>query len=74
MVVFQDLLTKWSLVFQCLTRRQQIAKLFMEEIVLVFVMPETLLSYRGTNLFPHLLKDECSLLRIAKYNAIPFYN
>ena len=66
-IVFQDFLTKWPLVFPMPDQKtQRIAKLLVEEIIPLFGVPEALLSDRGTNLLSHLMKDVCGLLGIEK--------
>ena len=47
----------------------RIARLFVEEIVPFFGVPEALLSDRGTNLLSHLMKYVCELLVIKKLNT-----
>ena len=53
LIVFQDFLTKWSFVFPAPDQKAiPIVRLLAEEIVLV---PDALLSDRGTNLLSHLM-------------------
>ena len=55
-VVFQDLFTKWPMVFATPDQKsERIVKLLCEEVVPVFGVPELLLSDRGTNLLSHLM-------------------
>ena len=50
-IVFQDFLTKWPLVYPAPDQKSiRIVKLLAEEIVPMFGVPEALLSDRGTNL------------------------
>jgi len=57
-IVFQDLFTKWPMVYSAPDQKAvRIAKLFVEEIVPMFGVPEALLSYRGTNLLSCLIQD-----------------
>ena len=59
-LVFQDYLTKWPLVYPILDQKAvRIVKLLVEEVVSFFGAPEALLSDRGTNLLSHLMKDVC---------------
>ena len=55
--VFQDFLTKWPMVFPAPDQRTaRIARL------LLFVVPDALLSDQGMNLLSHLMQDICKLL------------
>ena len=57
-LVFQDFLTKWPLVYAMPDQRtDRIVKILVEEIVPNFGVPESLLSDRGTNLLSHLMLD-----------------
>ena len=57
-IVFQDLFTKWSLVFSTPDQKAKcIAQLLVEEIITIFDVPEAILSDRGTNLLSFLTKD-----------------
>ena len=54
-VVFQDFLTKWPLVFPVPDQiAVRLVKLLAEEVIPLFGVPEALLSDRGTNLMSHL--------------------
>ena len=73
-VVFQDYLTKWPLVFPVPDQKAvRIAQLLSEEVVPMFGVPEALLTDRGTNLLSHLMKDVCSLLGIQKLNTTAYH-
>ena len=62
-VVFQDFLSKWPLVFPVPDQKAiRLARLLVEEVVPMFEVPEALLSDRGTNLLSHLMEDVCKLL------------
>ena len=69
-IVFQDLFTKWPMVYAAPDQKAvRIVKLLVEEIVPVFGVPEALLSDRGTNLLSCLMQDVCKLLGIKKLNT-----
>ena len=69
LVVFQDLFTKWLMVYPTSDQKAKwIACLLVDEIVSLFGVPEALLSDRETNLLSHLMKDICKLLGIEKLN------
>ena len=64
-VVFQDLFTKWPMVYPTSDQKaERIARLLVKEIVPFLGVPETL-----KNLLSHLMKDVCKLLEIEKLNA-----
>ena len=73
-VVFQDFLTKWPLVFPVKDQKAiTLAKLFVEEVIPTFGVPEALLSDRGTNLLSHLMLDLCKLMGIKKLNTTAYH-
>ena len=73
-VVFQDIFTKWPMVFAVPDQRtERIARLLCEEIIPTFGVPEALLSDRGTNLLSHLMLDICRLLGIEKLNTTSYH-
>jgi transposase InsO family protein len=73
-VVFQDYLTKWPMVFLVPDQRsQRLARLLPEEVVPMFGVLECLLSDRGANLLSHLMMDLCELLGIRKLNTTSYH-
>ena len=69
-IVFQDLFTKWPMVYATPDQKaERIVKLLAQEIVPMFGVPEVLLSVRGTNLLSHLMQDVCKMLGIKKLNT-----
>ena len=73
-IVFQDFLTKWPLVFPAPYQKAiRIARLLAEEILPMFGVPEFLLSDRGTNLLANVMKDVCELLGIEKLNTTAYH-
>ena len=73
-VVFQDFLSKWPLVFPVPDQKAiRLARLLVEEEVPMFGVPEALLSDRGTNLLSHLMEDVCNLLGIRKLNTTAYH-
>ena len=53
-VVFQDFLSKWPMVFPTADQKAlTLAKLLVQEVVPFMGVPEALLSDRGTNLLSH---------------------
>ena len=73
-VVFQDLFTKWPMVFPVPDQKsERIARLLCEDVVPLFGVPEALLSDRGTNLVSHLMLDVCTLLGTTKLNTTAYH-
>ena len=73
-IVFQDMFSKWPLVFPILNQRtERIARLLYEEVVPIFGVPEALLSDRGANLLSHLMLNVCKLLGIEKLNTTAYH-
>ena len=73
-IVFQDFLTKWPLVFPAPDQKAiRIARLLVEEVLPLFGVPEFLLSDRGANLLAHVVKDVCQLLGITKLNTTAYH-
>lgn len=57
-VFFQDFLTKWPMVYPIPNQQTiHLVRLFAEQIVPMFGVPEALLSDRGANLLSHLMLD-----------------
>lgn len=73
-VVFQDFLSKWPLVFPVPDQKaQRLARLLVEEVIPFFGVPEALLSDRGTNLLSHLMQSVCELMGIRKLNTTAYH-
>ena len=73
-LVFQDYLTKWPLVFPMPDQKSiRIAQILAEEVVPFIGVPEALLSDWGTNLMSHLMRDLCDLLGIKKLNTTAYH-
>ena len=73
-VVFQDFLSKWPLVFAVADQKAlTIAQLLVEKVIPMFGVPEALLSDRGTNLLSHLMQDICKMLGIVKLNTTAYH-
>ena len=73
-VVFQDFLTKWPVVFPVPDQKAvRLVKLLTEEVIPLFGVPEALLSDRVTNLMSHLMLDICKKLGIRKLNTTAYH-
>ena len=73
-VVFQDFLTKFPLVFPVPDQKAiRLTKLLAEEMIPLFGVPEALLSDRGTNLLSHVMLDLCKMLGIRKLNTTAYH-
>ena len=61
-LVFQDFLTKWPLVFPMPDQKmERIVKILVDEVVPLFGVPEALLSHRGTNFLSRSFNEGCLL-------------
>ena len=73
-VVFQDFLSKFPLAFPVPDQKtERLVRLLVEQVVPLFVVPEALLSDRGTNLLSHLMTSVCQLLGIKKLNTTSYH-
>ena len=73
-IVMQDFLTKWPLVFPAPDQKAtRIARLLVEEVLPMFGVPEALLSDRGTNLLANVVQDVCQLLGVTKLNTTAYH-
>ena len=73
-IVFQDYLSKFPLVFPIPDQKtERIVRLLTEEVIPLFGVPEALLSDRGANFLSHLMQDVCSLLGITKLNTTAYH-
>ena len=73
-IVFQDFLSKYPLVFPVPDQKAiRTASLLAEEAVPFFGVPEALLSDRGTNLLSHLVQNLCKMLGIKKLNTTAYH-
>ena len=73
-IVFQDFLSKWPMVFPVPDQKAvRIVKLLVEEVIPMFGVPEALLTDRGTNLLAHLMQDVCKLLGAKKLNTTAYH-
>ena len=73
-VVFQDFLTKFPLVFPVPDQKAiRLTKLLAEEVIPLFGVPEALLSDRGTNLLSHVMQDLCKLMGTKKLNTTAYH-
>ena len=73
-IVLQDFLTKWPMVYAAPDQKaERIACLLAEEVVPFCGVPEVVLSDRGTNLLFHLVQDVCRLLGIKKLNTTSYH-
>lgn len=74
LLVFQEKLTKWPMVFPLPNQRSiRLFHLLVDEVIPMFGVPEALLSDRGTNLLSHLMLDVCELLGIKKLNTTAYH-
>ena len=73
-LVFQDLFTKWPMVFAIPDQTtDRIVRILVDEIVPFCGVPEALLSDRGTNLLSHMMLETCELLGTKKLNTTAYH-
>lgn len=73
-LVFQDFLTKWPMVFAMPDQKSsRLVKILVNEVMPLIGVPEALLSDRGTNLLSHRMRDICDLLGITKLNTTAYH-
>ena len=73
-LVFQDFLTKWPVVYAMPDQKtNRIVDYLVKDIIPMFGVPEKLLSDRGTNLLSFLMQEVCELLGISKINMTDYH-
>ncbi len=73
-LVFQDLFTKWLMVYPVPDQKsERIVTILVDEIVPFCGVLEALLSDRGANLLLHLMRDVCELLGTTKLNTTAYH-
>ena len=73
-IVLQDFLTKWPMIFAAPDQKaHRIAHLLAEEVVPFCGVLEALLSDCGTNLLSNLVKDVCQLLGIKTLHTTSYH-
>ena len=73
-IVFQDFMTKWPLVFPTPDQKAiRLAKLIAEKVLPQFGVPDAILSDRGVNLLAHVMGDVCQLLGVTKLNTTSYH-
>ena len=74
-IVLQDFLTKWPMIFAAPDQKaQRIAHLLVEEVVPFCGVPKAILSDRGANLLSSTVQDVCGLLGIKKLNTTSYHS
>ena len=73
-LMFQDFLTKWPMIYHMPDQKaSRISKILVEEVIPFFGVLESLLSDRGTNLLSFFMLDICQLLGIKKLNTTAYH-
>ena len=73
-MVLQDFLSKFSFVFPVPDHKtERLTRLFVEQVVPLFGVPEVLLSDQGSNLLSHLKTSVCQLLGVKKLNTTSYH-
>ena len=66
-IVFQDFMTKWPLIFPAPDQKAiRLAHLVAEELLPVIGVPDGLLSDQVANLLAHVMQDVCQFLWVTK--------
>ena len=74
MSLFQDMFTKWLMVYAVPNQKTiRIARLLIEQIIPFFRVPERLLSDCGTIFLSQLIMDLCEILGIKKINTTAYH-
>lgn len=74
MIVLQDFIIKWPLVFAALDQKAiHLARLVAGELLPLFGVPDAILSKRGVNLLAHVMEDVCQLLGVTKLNTTAYH-
>ena len=73
-IVLQDFLTNWPMVFPAPNQKaNRIARLLDDKLLPMFGVPEVLLLGQGTNLLANVVQDVCQLLGIKKLNTTAYH-
>lgn len=73
-LIFQDFLTKWPLVYPMPHQKSlRITELLVNEVIPLLGVPEVLLLDKGANLLSHVMHDVCDLFGIKKLNMTTHY-
>ncbi len=73
-LIFQDYLTEWPMVFPMPNQKTtRVVRILVEEVIPLIGVPKALLSDRGTNLLSHLMMDVCQLLGIQKLSTTAYH-
>ena len=74
LLTFQDELSKFTLAIPIVQQdTPTVAKVFVEQIVLKFGIPQTLLTDQGSNFLSELFANTCKLLRIKRIKTSAYH-
>ena len=74
LLTFQDKLSKYTLAVPISQQDAfTIARIFVEQIILKFGIPQTLLTDPGSNFHSELLANVCKLLRVKRIKTSSYY-
>ena len=73
-IVLQDFLSKWPMVFPAPDQKAiRLARLVAEEVLPQFGVPDAILSDRGANFLAHVMEDVCQLLGTTRLNTTSYH-
>jgi len=74
LLTFQDELSKYTLTVPILQQDAlTVARVFVEQIILKFEMPQTLLTDQGSNTLSELFANVCKLLRVKRIKTSSYH-
>jgi hypothetical protein len=75
LLTFQDELSKYTVAVPIPQQdARTVAKVFVEEIILKFGIPQVLLSDQGSNFLSELFANVCKLLRVKRIESSPYHS
>jgi transposase InsO family protein len=73
LLIFQDELSKYTLAIPISQDASTVARVFVEQIVLKFGIPQALLTDQGSNFLSELFANTCKLLRVKRIKTNAYH-